>query len=146
MRLVLASRDDRGSGLARARARSGGADHRYTAVDRRSIVATVGSKDDARTVFSTIFAVLFSHSRQELFPSSQIRPDWLPTVRGANLTLVNDAEANALIPACESYWIVRRVVHTKDRVTGQLEQIEVDLALKCGCSALSYGAYFDGRE
>lgn len=77
--------------------------------------------------------------RREFVLASQIRTEWLPSIRGLEFVRLADAEIVRHISACGRYRLVDKVERVDNVVSMMLTQ-------RCGGTARSYIVSFEGNE
>lgn len=108
-----------------------------------SIATAIGSEADARAVLSIVLTQVFRPGRQrskDFLLRSQIRPEWLPVIEPpVDLPLLTDAEADALLRGCGTYWTVSRIERSNKLVS-------VRLTNKCDGSSWEYAVSLNGKQ
>ena len=104
------------------------------------IIAEIGNEVGARDVVTTVLThAMANHEHREFFLASQIRGDWLPTIRGVEFVRLADTEIAGHLSSCGRYWIISDLRDADNVVSMWLSQ-------KCGGTALNYIVSFDGIE
>ena len=114
-------------------------------LDAATIEQQLGSADDAKAVFSVVFAHLRRNKRRELFLSSQIRVEWLPEDDEQQFVRLDEIDAQATLKNCGTYWIVSDVQRAGDvvnvRLVSQCAGTTLDYILHNSHGQWRYGPY-----
>ena len=105
-----------------------------------AIQAEIGTDADARSVVALVSShVMVNHERREFFLASQIRTEWLPSIRGVEFVRLADADIVRHISACGVYWLVDKVERVDNVVSIRLSQ-------RCGGTSRDYIVSFEGND
>ena len=81
-----------------------GQDVLVSQITSANVTAEIGSDADARSVLAMVLThAVASRSKKEFFLASQIRDEWLPTVKGVEFVRLSDSEIAGHLGKCGYY-------------------------------------------